>query len=517
MRALKGLLIYIGIVLAIIAGLGIIIFAIMYFVPSFRIGGVGVVHANGKDSAVAVNFDDYSGYSDIEINLSSKKVSLIIEPAEESTNQIDYIFSKSIFGLAYDITEYKVIKSAEIKDGTLKISIIVTEPDGAISCKSSNIKITLPTAKTYALHLNSTSGNITILDDGGSYNISNLTASTTSGNLFIKPTSDKVELNEITLSSLNLSTNTGKMDLSNIPAINVTNTIKLEASNGTYNFSDVNGSFYVTGNGIRLDANTINTDNNGFKFISQNGYFNIKKLNTPVSAENTIVTENCDVKIDEISGRTGVMTTYGSITLGLLNDYATLQSKHGNITITKAKGDVRATTEFGNITVSAYEKSGKFVSKRGNIDVKSIGEYSQNVLTQIENTEGSIKVDNKINKLLVTTYGSSKVDITFRVIKGGFEDPKDTFKHIIKIHKDGSATVYMPTVNYNTPFMFLAKGNISGEISGLVPEYEGDKVQSRDTYQYFPSASENSKKECEKSCVFEFIGGTINFQGYQNI
>ena len=516
MKALKGLLIYIGIVLAIIAGLGVIIFAVMYFVPSFRIGGVGVVHARGMDNAEAIDFADYSGYSDIEINLSSKKVSLIVVPSEENVSTIDYVFTKNFFGLAFDITEYKVIKNAEIKDGTLKISIIVTEPDGMISSSNSTMKVTLPYSKTYNLHLSSTSGNITIYRNNNTPAISNLTASTTTGMLNIRPTNSKTELTDISLTSLNLSTNSGKIDLTNIPTLNVVNTIKLEATNGTYSFKNVNGSFYVTGRGIKLDADTITTDNNGFKFISENGFFNIKKLNTPVSAENTIVTENCDVKIAEISGRTGIMTTYGSITIGLLNDYATLQSKHGNINITKSKGDIRAITEYGNITVNAYEKSGKFVSKRGDINVKSTGEYSQGVLTQIENTEGKIKVDNKVNKLLVTTYGSSNVDITFRVIKGEF-DPKDTFKHIIKIHKDGNAVVYIPTVNYKTPFMFLAKGNISGEISGLVPEYEGDKVQSRDTYQYFPVASEGSKKKCENSCVFEFIGGTINFQGYQNI
>ena len=73
----------------------------------------------------------------------------------------------------------------------------------------------------------------------------------------------------------------------------------------------------------------------------------------------------------------------------------------------------------------------------------------------------------------------------------------------------------MPTTNYKTPFKFKAKGNISGEISGLISEYEGGEVKSSEDFQFFPSASEEFKAECQKSCYFEFYG-TIVFKGYIN-
>ena len=73
----------------------------------------------------------------------------------------------------------------------------------------------------------------------------------------------------------------------------------------------------------------------------------------------------------------------------------------------------------------------------------------------------------------------------------------------------------MPTQNYNTPFKFIAKGDISGEISGLIPEYGGDKVKSSDDFQYFPSASKENEELCRQSCYFEFYG-TIVFRGYLN-
>ena len=123
--------------------------------------------------------------------------------------------------------------------------------------------------------------------------------------------------------------------------------------------------------------------------------------------------------------------------------------------------------------------------------------------------------DNKINRLLITTTGSSKVEITYREIKGGLEDPSHVFQHKVNLSANSSAVVYMPTANYNTPFKFKAKGNISGEISGLTTEYEGAEVKSSDDFQFFPSASEESQSECRKSCYFEFYG-TIVFKGYIN-
>ena len=96
MKALKGLLIYIGIVLASILGIAIILFGIMYFVPSFRIFGVGVVHDGSKEDGTAVDISNFSGFSDIELNISSKKVSIYLDNSESESSEINYVFSKNV-------------------------------------------------------------------------------------------------------------------------------------------------------------------------------------------------------------------------------------------------------------------------------------------------------------------------------------------------------------------------------------------------------------------------------------
>lgn len=513
MKALKGLLIYIGIVLAILLGIAILLFAGMYFFPTFRIMGIGVIHGSENYNGDVLKLSDYSGYSSIELNISSKQFAINIDVNDKE--EIDYRFNKNVFGIAYDITEYKLLKDISLDGTTLKISLIVSEPEGLISNNSSYLDISVPQSRDYSLLIKTGTGGINIGNSGTMNNLKNVTASTEKGKFTIAGNESLESSSSLNLTSLNMSTNKGYFDLSQINSLTVTNTIKIQGDDGTFVFDKVNGSFSVTGKGIKLDANEITTDYNGFKFISENGFFDIGKLSTPIGAENTIVTENCDVKIDEISGRTGIITTYGNITIGTLNDYAILKSEHGNVTITKANEDLNITTNFGDISVSEYKKNGRFISTRGNITIKNTGEYSQGVYTQVENTEGNITVDNKINRLLVKTYGGSKVDITYREIKGGLTNPYDVFEHKVDLHSNSSAIIYIPAHNYNTPFKFIAKGNIDGEISGLIPLYGGDKVKSSDDFQYYPSASKENEELCRQSCYFEFYG-TILFRPLPN-
>ena len=65
MKALKGLMIYIGIVLGSLLGLALVLLCIMYFVPSFRIAGIGFVHDSEDVEEQVIDISKYSGYKDI--------------------------------------------------------------------------------------------------------------------------------------------------------------------------------------------------------------------------------------------------------------------------------------------------------------------------------------------------------------------------------------------------------------------------------------------------------------------
>ena len=289
MRALKGLLIYVGIVLGIILGIGVLLFGVMYFVPSFRIAGVGVVHSSDIVKDSIVDLAEYPTLTNYVLNVSSKNISININSKDEGSD-VNYSFGNSVFGIAYDMTEYKVIKSIEKDGDTLKINITLTEPNGLISAKNSSLNIFVPKNLRYSIMTSTNAGSIEIGTSKSNFEINNLTISTTSGRFTLGSIGTTVDESvSTTLNSLNLSTNKGLFDLRAINNLTVLNTIKLQATNGTFMFDSVNASFNVTGKGIKLDANTITTDSNGFKFISENGYFDINKIVTPAGVENTIV------------------------------------------------------------------------------------------------------------------------------------------------------------------------------------------------------------------------------------
>ena len=511
MKALKGLMIYVGIVLGMLVGVCVLLFSIMYFVPSFRIMGVGVIHKNQNSPETIIKLEEFDTFEKIDLSVNSKRIEINCEIVNGLTD-IKYDFDLNSFGIAFDIVEYGILQDAKVEDKTLKLNLSVTEPTGWISDTSSVLKITIPAQYKYDLAFKTTDGNIDLKSYSDSATINKLTVTTGKGHFNADQLGEKIgDKYYLILNSLNLTTESGNFDLTRINELTINEPIKLFSSNGDFFFNNVNASFNVAGSGVKVGANTINAGVDGFKFISENGFFEINKLVTPTGAENTIIAENCDIKINEVFGKTAIVSTYGNIKIETINGPTMLETEHGNVQITLAKDDIRVQTDMGNIDVNSYLRNGKFVSRKGNISVVSNGEYEDGIYTQIENEDGQINVDNKVNKLLVKTTGTSKVEITFREIKGGLDK---VFQHMINIGAYSSAIVYMPTTNYKTPFKFRASGNISGEISGLTNEYEGDEVISSDEYQIYPSSA--AQEAAQSSCYFDFIGGTIEFRGYLN-
>ncbi|MBE5738249.1 MAG: hypothetical protein E7354_00740 [Clostridiales bacterium] len=512
MKALKGLMIYIGIVFGIIFAIAVLLFGIMYFAPNFRLFGVGVTHANEEIKGEPIEFSDYTGYDSIELSLSSNKVPVIVTASSEVTD-IEYKLVLATFGISFDITEYRVSKVVEVKDSVLKVALSVTEPNGWISMGGSKVAVTVPANKTYALVLNTKSADISLgSTTSNELKISKLTATTGSGNLkYIKNEEDENDRN-VTLSSLNLTTGSGEMNFSQVATLSVTAPIKLSADRGSFVFNDIVGSLDIRGTGVSFVAENVSCDSNGFTFMSENGKFKVNNLSSPNGAENTIITDTCSVEVVTLSGKTGIITTSGSINIEEAKDDTILQSEHGAIHVNKALKDINILTHYGNITVDSYLRNATFTSKRGNIVVNSTGEYEQGLVTHIENVDGNIEVINKVNKLRIKTLGSSKVTVTFEEVKNSLT-AATTFEHSVQLHDKGSAVVYLPAI-ISEPFKFKATGNISGSISGLGNEdYMGNTVVADEDYQYYPNNSQTNIDKSSLSCYFLFHG-TIEFKSY---
>lgn len=501
MKALKGLLKYIGIVLASIVALALILLCIMYFFPSVRIFGVGVVHYNKQLTPSSVVLSEYSNYSSIELNVNSKKINIDIIPSDGEN--IECGLKLNIFGISTEIVEYTVVKNVAVEDRVLKIYLNVSEPSGWIATSNSRVTVNIPVGYEYSLLTNSKSGDVSIGNTSQTINVSNLFVSTGSGNLNLVNMGESLELD-----SLNLSTDKGYFDLSSITNINVDNKVKLVANDGRFKFNNLNASLDVTGTGVKIEANNIICDEDGFTVIANNGYFDISKLYSPTGAENTIITENTSLNIGEITGKTGIVTEYGDISINTLNDYTMIENTNGRVAVETAKDTILVQTVMGDISVDEYLKSGKFESERGNINVNSTSNYVDGYVTEIINVDGNVTINNKINLLLITTTGRSKVDVEFEIIKDDFVDLTKVFQHTIKASKAGSCLVTIPT-DKSPHFKFMARGDISGEITGFSAS-DYSNVHSSDQYQYYPSADDQDL--CLNSCSFWFEG-KIQFRG----
>ena len=347
MKALKGLMIYIGIVLAIILGIGVFLFCLMYFIPSMRIFGAGVVHANAAGEKQVIELEDYSNYDKIELNLSSKKINVVLK-ADQKLDDIKYALDLNCFGLAFDITEYRIIKDVSLENKVLSIDLNVTEPNGWISCYGSEMIVYVPANLTYDVLVKTESASVTLGDDKNVLQMNSLVANTTTGSLYVNKVS---ATDTLKLKALSLTTNSGNMDLSNIKNVNVSSKVVIYAKSGEFSFHNLNADIDVRGTGVRLVANSIKSTSAGLTFMSKDGYFKVKDLISVGSAESTIVTENCNITIDKVVGNAGIVTTYGNININKAENDLILESTHGDIKVKEARGDLRATSSFGN---SAY-------------------------------------------------------------------------------------------------------------------------------------------------------------------
>lgn len=508
MKALKGVLVYIGIVLAIILVIAMALFGLMYFIPSFRILGVGVTHVskNISDEHVSLASPNGESYSSIQLSLSSNKVPIEISASAE-VSDIVYSLDVSTFGISFDITEYRVIKEVDVSGGVLKISLSVTEPEGWISMSGGGVRVVVPQSKTYALVFNTKSASVTLNNTGTNLSVSKLSVNTTSGNLYY--VKNEGETKTLGLSALNLSTKSGTMNLSNVNNLTVSSPIKINAERGTFKFDKVNASFDVKGTGITLTAESITCKSDGFSFLAENGKLKVGSITSPTGAENSIITETAGVFITTLDGKTGINTSSGTVDIEETNKSTVIQSEHGSVTIKRALDDIDITTHYGDIEVDSYAKNGTFSSKRGNITVNSTSDYVAGYKTKINNVNGNISVVNKINHLIVTTEGSSKVTVRFEEIKSGLTT-SSMFVHTIKLNEKGYGKIYLPSGN--TAYEFTATGNISGVIKGLDSgEVTGSSITASSSPQYYPD--ESHKAESETTCKFVF-DGTMELIGY---
>jgi hypothetical protein len=480
-KILKGVFVYTFIILGILLVAGMFVIGIMFITstsdkPLTVFGYRAMYLSNVHREDIGVTGVSTLGIaSELTVKINGADFNVEIVEADNALakhiviKKIDYVF-----GLYKG--DYVPEATASYDTENKIVTINVSTPEGLMSYNKSKLIVSLPTVKnfSYNFDINTKGGDVFIngalAEDANHFTtIKDLTVKTISGDFTAQRIGAKTTATadarfsdlEAVLRTINLKTDRGVFDLSNIKTLKLSspsesNKIEIEANRGDFIFNDIEGPMDIKGEDIKIVAKHIDTKNFGFTFNSPKGYFDIDKITTE-NAINTIDTRAINVKINEISGQTSIKTTYGNITVGTLKDISNLESENGNITVASAEQNLSAFSQFGDITVTAYKSAIHLKNNKGKITATYEGDTSNAARqTKVEAVTGSVELNKIYNSLNLITTGSAKVTVDFEIFpeQGGVS-------HIINIHNGEARLKLGATI----PFYLEASGNVSGTVA----------------------------------------------------
>ena len=548
MKVVKGIFLYLGIIIAAILSLIVGVALLMFFFPTFRFFGLGMlneyVESEEKTIVIADYTQDYLNKIDFIVSTKSFDVEINYvlpeEPDEDdedaepiNNNVITYSYQSNVLGFTTDKISTRVYKSIEIKDGVLTIAITQAEPSGFLYFVDCKVIINVPIYTTdsslysYGILANTESGNVKIngiepvLDRYGEekekgiyFNLRYLNVTTGSGSLDLNCVG--TDAGTATLSSLIIATESGDFDFTEIETLTVAEPIQITASDSKIDFKNVMASFNVQGQNIEFTAENIVTNNEGFEINAYSGVITIKNLES-TTAENIFISNNCEINLETVKGKTGINAGDAAVNITTMHDTAIIKSDAGNVTVKYMFGDlIDIISDTGNIVVEDYKKNGIFESNTGAICVYSTSVYTKGYKTRITTNSGKVRALIKANHLVLTTTGEADVRLAFQDVNE-FSTFSDSFEHTITISGKSRAKVYMPTLkegtNERVKYKFKATGVITGSILGLTDVVTGSaNVSSYNDYQFYPST--DSVDNSLLLSTFKFTGGHIDFEGY---
>jgi len=395
MKALKGILIYTGLILlAIILMFGLVV-GIMFLRPKVNIFGYYFRNVSLKScshySELTNSKEGSFGQTHVRLKIKAENYNIVVQPQTDDSNitirsESDYFgFLKASIDAdtnkktAVDVP-YLVYKTSDtVYDNvyTKTIEGTLTEPEGAFSYRDKNtLYLRLPFydshSKPIKYSFDLTTGNKRIEFKSGTevddktipINVGELTLSNKRGEVVIGSFGSamgKID-KEITVTKLDVSTNGGIYDFTKFDKITVTdNILKLNSKNATYKFKNLvaEEGMEVVGDTVKLSAEKIDCGDKGFLYRADTGALNIGILNSsnrertittlegkttfeyvrPESEtadkiyENTIFTDSAAVEIDEMVGKLGLSNKYGVVKIKHLSHQASITSENGDVII----------------------------------------------------------------------------------------------------------------------------------------------------------------------------------------
>lgn len=207
----------------------------------------------------------------------------------------------------------------------------------------------------------------------------------------------------------------------------------------------------------------------------------------------SIITNSANVSIGTNYSFTNITTDNGNISIDTAMKYLAISTTKGNISINNAKDEIITNTQSGNISINAYYSQAEIITDTGTIYAHNKGEENATLDTIIIQNSGSITVISENNEMSITSRKGSNITATFRKMCSNQD-----ITHSI-LNTSGSTQIYI--LVSNLPFKVRATGNVSGEL--------GNNVKMSSNVEYVTYNPANVVMENYSTLNVE--GGTINF------
>ena len=445
----KKVLIYIGVILAVLLVIVLICIAVMFFVPGTSVLGYRYVRVSSSDDRKFNSSTSLSITGIQAVDIISDYTNIFIYPNTEA-GEIRVVHKIEISGFTKSIdanleVDYEVVtKSFEEDNLSLKTLVYnITEPTGLMSNSSSYIYVYLPSDITLnTISARSNSGNILYSSKRTKKNEPQVISCT---NLYLKTGEEgNVSItNEQKVSNYYLGTGYGLVKFTDISTLEA-NKIKYDTYAGTLEYANKKGTATIAlTNGLYVKSNkqkgvgpTIRVDNllGNLNIETFNGYYKFSQIgDAENSSKVTLTTNNSKINIGSVYGQVSVLSDGDNISNSINIDNLVggdevnnFDAGSGSIYIKLLSGSTSFNSTSGSIKVDNAKADSNIWahSTSGNIDITfSVSERSNNnYKTTILSNTGNINVrniSNEVNLHILSSSKNSALNLTFTAVATG--------------------------------------------------------------------------------------------------
>lgn len=440
----KKILKIIAFILAGLAGLFVVLTIINLIFPSVNYFGYRFIVKNYNTDQIAVTTD--FSYTNYNLNVSTSKYSIEIVTDNQLDDGISYSYTGFHLGIS-DAENVKVLQA--LNENTINLTVL--EPLGLVTSINCKITIKLSSECVYNISVFTQSGN-TVISDA---NINHLNLISSTGDFTLSH-----QQKEASLQSLNVITNSGKVDFSELDEVVINRKSFVYADDTRLLLNNLYGSLVIHANKIDISAKHIDASAHGFELVCSKGSFKAQSLNSG-DKDFTIVSDACNININDITGRSSITTTSGHINVSNLNlQDCIIRTTSGNVNINIATDNIFVITTSGNINVKEYYKTGQFATNSGDINVKSLSAFDVNYSTSISTNSGNVNFENNVNKSIVSIGGGEASIKMWNVAQAG------NIEHRINNVNGKTSIAIMARISD------IIRFSLMGDVSGNVRELE---------------------------------------------